>query len=239
LLVAPVCGAPALVLMVVLLAVGLPIVVAIVVPVLLAVALGAWLLSTSEAAVIGGLAMRPATEADQPRLFNMVDGLCDSHGFRRPTLLVIDDDARNALVYGRGPERATLAVTRGWLASLSRMGLEGLLARELARCNDPGLATATTAASVARVLPGGLRTRVVRGVMGEHRVVLDDLDAVRFTRYPPGLAAALATQLDGTAIVAAAPRAGHHLWVTSPGPGSSILGDTPPVDLRIDALREL
>ena len=237
-LVAPVCAVPAVVLVAVLALIGAPTVV-LALPVLAAVALGVWLIRSSEQAVIGGLAMRPATETDQPRLFNMADGLCDSHGFRRPALFVIDDDGRNAVVYGRRGDRASLAVTRGWLDAMSRMGLEGLLARELARCNSPALPTATVAASVARVLPGGLRGRLVRRVTGAHRAMLDDFEAVGLTRYPPGLADALATLNEGTPAVRGAGPFTVHLWVTPPVAGRSILGEIAPLDLRVDALREL
>lgn len=238
-LVAPVCAAPAVLFVLALALIGVPVIVAVLLPVLAAFAFAVWLIRSSEQAVIGALAMRPATEADQPRLFNMVDGLCDSHGFRRPALFVIDDDGRNAVVYGRRADRASLAVTRGWLDTMSRMGLEGLLARELARCNSPALPTATVAASVARVLPGGLRGRLVRRVTGAHRAMLDDFEAIGLTRYPPGLAAALATLNEGTPVVRGAGSFTVHLWVTPPVAGRSILGEIAPLDLRVDALREL
>lgn len=238
-LVASIVAVPALVLVVVLALVGVPLWLAIVVPVLAAVGVAAWVLGTAEAAVTAGLSLHPATEADQPRLFNMVDGLCDSHGFRRPALYVIDDDARNAVVYGRRADAPSLAVTRGWLTSLSRMGLEGCLARELARADDPVLPTATAIVSLSRVLPGGLRRRVVRRVFGTHQAMLDDFDAVRFTRYPPGLADALATMHEGSPVVHGANPRSAHLWVAPPVAGDTDLGESASLDLRVDALREL
>ena len=238
-LVAPVCALPALLLVVALALVGVPLLVAVLLPVLAAVALGAWLIRSSEQAVIGGLSLHPATEADQPRLFNMVDGLCDSHGFRHPALFVIDDDARNAVVFGRRGDRASIAVTRGWLEAVSRMGLEGFLARELARCDHPGLPMATVAVSVARVLPGGLRAGLLRRITGPHRAMLDDFEAVRLTRYPPGLAEALATLAEGSAVVRGAVPSSAPLWVAPPVAGRSVLGAVTPLDIRVDALREL
>ena len=239
LLVAPVCTVPAVVLAVVLAIVGVPIWAVIVAAVAVAVAFGAWLITTSDKVARGGLALRDVNEADYARLFNMVEGLCDSHGFRRPALHVIDDDARNAVVYGRSSGHATLAVTRGWLDSLSRTGLEGLLARELALANSDSLPTVTVAASIARVLPGGVRTWFLRRVVGEHRLILDDFEAVRLTRYPPGLAEALATQQAGSPVVVGAAPTSGHLWVTPPARDGASVGYVVSLDVRVDALREL
>lgn len=238
-LVAPFVAVPALVLVVVLALVGVPIVVAVILPVLAALALGWWVLHDADAAVVRGLALRPATETEQPRLFNMVEGLCDSHGFRRPAIFVLDDDARNALVWGCHSEQGNLAVTRGWLDAASRMGLEGLLARELDRADDPALASATVVVSLGRVVPGPLRRRLVRRVYGPHQAMLDDFAAVRYTRYPPGLADALATMAGGSTVVRGATARTAHLWVAPPVSGPTDLGEVPPVDLRVDALREL
>jgi hypothetical protein len=233
---------PVVVLVVVLALVGLPLPVAIIVPLVLGVGAATYLLSSSDTAAVGGVVLQPATEAGQPRLFNMVDGLCDSHGFRRPNLFVIDDDARNSLVFGRRADDASLAITRGFLDSLSSMGLEGLLARELARANSSSLPAATVAVSIGRVLPRGLRAVVVRRVLGAQRLQVDDFEAVGYTRYPPGLAEALATQAEGRVVVRGAAPRSTHLWVTSPVADASNpadLGELASLDIRVDALREL
>jgi len=122
------------------------------------------------------------------------------------------------------------------------MGLEGLLARELARANSPSLPAATTAVSVGRVLPPGLQRRLVQRVLGPQRLQVDDFEAVAFTRYPPGLAEALTTQAAGSSVVrGAAPRSAH-LWAAPPvaPPSAEIdLGESASLDIRVDALREL
>lgn len=241
-LVAAVVALPVVLLAVVLALVGVPIILAVVLALVVGVAGAAYMLSSSDKAATGALVLHSATEAAQPRLFNMVDGLCASHGFRRPNLLVIDDDARNSLVFGRRADATSLAITSGYLDALSRMGLEGLLARELARANAPSMAGATVAVSVGRILPAGMRRSLVRRVLGAQRLQIDDFDAVGYTRYPPGLAEALATQAQGNVVVrGAAPRSAH-LWVTSPiatPPTAADLGEFASLDIRVDALREL
>jgi hypothetical protein len=238
-LVAAICAPPALVLIVVLAVAGVPVVPAVVVPVLLLAGAGWWLLRSADTVAVGGLRLHPATEDDQPRLFNTVDGLCDSHGFRRPELYVIDTDARNALVWGCRAASPSLAISRGWLESLSLLGLEGLLARELGLANDPSLPGTTVAVSVSRVLPGALRRRLFAHVTGEHGALLDDFAAVAATRYPPGLADALATQHAGSPLVPGVSPLTTPLWVTPPTADHPLGDAIAPLDIRVDALREL
>ena len=169
----------------------------------------------------------------------MIDGLCDSHGFRRPRLAIVEDDARNALVYGRSHDRATLVVTTGLRDALTRMELEGLLARELALATHDGLPGATVAAGILGLLPGSLRSSLLTWWIGEQRSMLDDFDAVRFTRYPPGLAAALDKLAGASTFVAGAGRYGGHLWVAPPTATGSPAPTQPTIDARAAALREL
>jgi heat shock protein HtpX len=242
LLLAPIALVVALVVAIVLLLV-LPPIVALVVAVVAGAAVAAWFYGRAERAVTGSMRLRVVGDDDEPRLQNMLDGLCDSHGFRRPTLALVDDDACNAVVFGRSPERVTLAVTTGLRDALTRMELEGLLARELALGTHPGLPGATVLVPVLAVLPAGLRARLVTWYVGVQRALLDDFGAVRFTRYPPGLAAALDKMAAASTFVAGAGRASAHLWVVPPdqqnNAAASPAPDQPTVHARAAALREL
>ncbi|HEX7096984.1 MAG TPA: hypothetical protein VF183_13945 [Acidimicrobiales bacterium] len=217
----------------------LPVLVAVLAGVLAGVAVAVVLYLRSEAAVIGSMRLRVVDEDDEPRLHNMIDGLCDSHGFRRPTLAIIDDPARNAVVFGRRHDRVTLAITAGLRDALTRMELEGLLARELALATHRSLPGATVMVPVLTLLPGSLRERVVIWLLGEHRAMLDDFGAVRFTRYPPGLAGALDKLADASTVVAGAGRTSGHLWVAPPIDASVQASDQPTIHTRAAALREL
>jgi heat shock protein HtpX len=231
--------AAALVVAVVAALIGASIWLAVLVGIAVGAALAYAIYARSEGAVTGDLAARPVTAEDEPRLHNMIDGLCDSHGFRRPTIAVIDDPGRNAVVYGSRPDHATLAVTQGLLDSLNRMELEGLLARELALTNHHGLPAATVLVPLLSLVPGSARERLAGWFLGEHRTVLDDFDAVRLTRYPPGLVAALDKLGQGSTVVRGAKRTSSHLWVAAPTAAGPLAPDTPTIDERIDALREL
>lgn len=216
-----------------------PLLLTVLLALLAGAAVAATLYQRSERAVLGTLRPRVVDDDDEPRLHNMLDGLCDSHGFRRPDLAIIDDPARNAMAYGRSAERATIVVTTGLRDALSRMELEGLLARELALATHDGLPGATVLAAVLGLFPESLRAKVLAWLLGEQRTMLDDFDAVRFTRYPPGLAAALDKLTDASTVVAGAGRNAGYLWVAPPLETGTPAPTQPTIDARAAALREL
>jgi heat shock protein HtpX len=217
----------------------LPMVVAIIVGLVAGVAAAAFVYLRSDAAVLGSLQPEFVDQIDEPRLHNMIDGLCDSHGFRRPRLALVDAAACNAMVYGRSHEHTTLVVTTGLRDALTRMELEGLLARELALATHDGLAGATVVVPLLGLMPESLRTSLLTWWIGAQRSMLDDFDAVRFTRYPPGLAAALDKLAGASTVVAGAGRYGGHLWVAPPTEAGSPAPTQPTIDARAAALREL
>lgn len=174
---------------------------------------------------IGGRAADPVTDA---RLVNLVDGLGAAAGVPAPELVVVDDGRADAMTFGLDPRDATIAVTSGLLSSLTRVELEGVLARELARIKRQDIRPATIAVAVLRLVgpitPWAERVR--RAAVAD-----DGLDAdtqgVRITRYPPGLADALAKLGEP----ATTTRATAHLWLSADVHSS--------LDERIEALREL
>jgi len=151
--------------------------------------------------------------------------------------VVIDDDALNSCAFGSDPRGGVLATTRGLLESLDRLQLEGVLARQLAVLANPQRPAATVAVSLGRFVPGGLGEALMRRVVGAEHLVREDFDAVRFTRYPPGLASALETMAQGSTAVAHVNRRARDLWIVDPTGGAEKLEW--PVGVRVDALREL
>ena len=163
----------------------------------------------------------------EPRYHNLVEGLCRGAGLPMPRLYVVESDAANAFTVGRDPERAALVVTRGLLAGLNRVELEGVLAHELNHIWSWGARLATLGVALGRV-PGLL------GLLAPPRREFDaDEAGARLTRYPPGLVSALRK----LAAAGDPPPGGHnlgHLWIVAPGDPTH-----PPLDERIAALQEL
>lgn len=218
---------------------------------------------SADAIVLRTVGADPVAERDQPRLHNLVEGLCVATGLPAPRLLVLDDPGANALVVGRTPDRAALVVTTGLLERCSRVELEGVLARQLllVKQRDSLLATvaATTiagplllaelaerrsaalgrVASVPAAAAAPVARRLLPVVLGDHREVLADLAALDVTRYPPGLIGAL-EHVAARPDVAAGLGATANLWVATPvEPGPRTLYHPPPLDERLAVLREL
>lgn len=94
-----------------------------------------------------------------------------------------------------------------------------------------------------------LAAKLMQAAVSRRREQLADMSAVVLTRYPPGLMSALEKLRDDTTVVHSASRATAHLWIEGPVPRRDEEGrlawlgrmfDThPPLDHRIDALREL
>jgi heat shock protein HtpX len=185
---------------------------------------------------------RPAGPAEQPRLHNLVEGLCAAAGLSKPHLYVVEDQWRNSFAVGRSPRHASLVVTTGLIDSLDRVELEGVLAHELShvKADDVSLSSVVAATlGCAAVLVPAL-CRAANAVAGRDREQLADLAAVTLTRYPPGLISALEAVRDSpsaASVSRAALRATSHLWLART---SGAFGGFPTrLDQRIQALREL
>lgn len=74
---------------------------------------------------------QPVSASEAPELYRIVENLAITAGLPTPRLYVIDSPALNAFATGRDPEHASIAVTSGLIAKLTRSELEGVLAHEL------------------------------------------------------------------------------------------------------------
>lgn len=79
---------------------------------------------------------REVTPQQEPRLHNLVEGLCIAGGLPKPRVHVVEDPAPNAFATGRDPGHASIAVTRGLLDKMNRVELEGVIGHELAHVKN-------------------------------------------------------------------------------------------------------
>lgn len=198
-------------------------------------------------------AMAPAgaqecSAADEPRLANVIEGICLLVGVERPTVVVHPAAAANAAAFGRRPDRSTLVVTRGLLAELGRIELEAVIARLLTQVRDGRVAYLTTAVTTV-----GLPALMWRSLwpLAQSRTEReadtgsdfdDDAEAVKLTRYPPGLAAALDT-MSAVGVSPPAPKVTWPLWLADPRAAEATAPDELPdyradLETRIAVLRE-
>lgn len=126
-------------------------------------------------------------EGSEPRVENLIDGLCATMGVSHPPLFVVDEPRINlAMVAVRGS--AVMVVTRGLLERLDLMELEGILAHGLAHLRLDDVKRGTLAASLPGVLGNdGIRHRLA----GRGRLLRADEVAAVSVRYPVGIASVL------------------------------------------------
>jgi len=82
-------------------------------------------------ALLGMSKAREIKKSDDPQLFNVVEELCLAGGLPPPRIYLIDDTAMNAFATGRDPAHASVAITTGLRAQLTRDQLQGVMAHEL------------------------------------------------------------------------------------------------------------
>ena len=93
-----------------------------------------------------------ASDADKLKLRqleNVVDEMAIAAGLPRPRVWVVPDSDPNAFATGRGPERASIAVTRGLLDTLDREELQGVVAHELSHIRNLDIRVMTVVAALA------------------------------------------------------------------------------------------
>lgn len=71
------------------------------------------------------------SEADNPRLYRIVENLAITTGTPMPEVYIVQDPAPNAFATGRDPQHAMVAATTGLLDIMTDAELEGVMAHEL------------------------------------------------------------------------------------------------------------
>ena len=115
---------------------------------------------------------REITHDQEPRLHNIVEGLCIAAGLPKPHIYVIEDPAPNAFATGRDPKHASIAVTRGLLEKMNRVELEGVVGHELAHVKNRDtlvMAVAATLLGIVVLISDWTLRAMFWGGMGRRR----------------------------------------------------------------------
>jgi heat shock protein HtpX len=109
-------------------------------------------------AVLAAAHARPIEDleasADEPdklkfqQLDNVVDEMAIAAGLPRPRVYVVPDPDPNAFATGRGPDRSSIAVTRGLLDMLDREELQGVVAHEMSHVKNLDVRVMTVVAAL-------------------------------------------------------------------------------------------
>jgi heat shock protein HtpX len=110
-----------------------------------------WSLHGGDQAVLESAHAAPLDPSDpaQRVLDNVVEEIAIAGGIPKPAVYVIPDADLNAFATGSGPEKASIAVTRGLLEKLDRAELQGVVAHELSHVRNYDVRLMTVVAALA------------------------------------------------------------------------------------------
>ncbi len=184
---------------------------------------------------------RPLVADESPRLVGLAEAVAMAAGVAIPRLMVIESPSVNALTWGfDGTTR--LAVTTGLLDIADPVGLEAVVGHQLGLAGTRSVAETTMAAALfGPFAKGALTPWVVSLIQGddERSIVLADLDGTRATRYPPGLVQILDLVRTHPTALPSVPPALSALCFAAPHDDDDPFAVHPPIDDRIDLLREI
>lgn len=106
----------------------------------------------SDRMAIAATRAKPVTEAELPRVYEIVRRLTEQTQMPMPRIYLIDSSQPNAFATGRSPKKAAVAVTTGILDILTVDELEGVLGHELAHVRNRDILISSVAAMIAAAL---------------------------------------------------------------------------------------
>lgn len=145
------------------------------------------------ASILERLSAEPIDESSEPRVWNLVEGLCLRSGVEVPQVLSVRDDRPNALVLGGDHDQRAVVFTSAALEVFDRIELEAVVAWLVSRLRSGEAERSLRFAGLIEALPipDGLASTMRARVGIEDLVALHDQAACSLTRYPPGLLGAL------------------------------------------------
>ena len=215
-----------------------------------AVLLVAYALGAADKIALRAMRARPVSQAQQPRLYEIVRDLATASRQPMPRLHISTTAAPNAFAVGRNPRTASVCCTTGLLDLLDDRELRAVLAHELAHVHRRDTLVASVAGALAGAIAvvagaaalfgdddddaplavavlGPVAALIVRLAISRSREFRADADAVKLTGDPDGLIAALRKLDAGTKAAPLAPRpallAQAHLMFANPFRSDSAL----------------
>lgn len=109
-----------------------------------------WSLRGGDRAILESTHAVPLDPSDprQRLLENVVEEMAIASGLPKPAIYVIPDPDPNAFATGPGPQKASLAVTKGLLETLNREELQGVVSHEMAHVKNYDIRVMTVVAAL-------------------------------------------------------------------------------------------
>lgn len=94
----------------------------------------------------------PVSQAENPKLYRLLENLCIARGIPMPKLAILETDALNAFASGVNEKQFTVTVTTGLMNALNDQELEGVLAHELTHIRNGDVRLMIIAVVIAGVI---------------------------------------------------------------------------------------
>jgi heat shock protein HtpX len=109
-----------------------------------------WSLREGDKAVLESTRARPVNLADARErvLDNIVEEMAIASGLPKPSVWIVPDTDPNAFATGSGPEKSSIAVTEGLLATLDRQELQGVVSHEMSHVRNYDIRVMTIVAAL-------------------------------------------------------------------------------------------
>lgn len=219
-----------------------PVWLAVLVAVVVAVGVTWWRTRGIDARIARAIGARPVDADEVPRLAGLAENVAMAVGEPVPSLFLIDSPAANAISWGASSGPSNLAVTQGMLDVCDLVGLEAVVGQQLSIVHDRSIEVVTLAAALFGPLARGPLSGAVASLVGadvQHQVERADIQTTRTTRYPPGLVAVLEALRDTSTHLDRIPPALTGLCFAAPHDAEGAFSVHPPIEDRIDLLREM
>ena len=123
----------------------------------------------SDKIVLWSYRAKPATKAEQPRLYNIINKVCLKGDLPMPKIAIIPTQTPNAFATGRNKNNAVVAATEGIMSLLTDDELEGVLAHEMAHVKDRDILLMSVAATIAGAISFAARMALWSSLGGGRR----------------------------------------------------------------------
>ena len=115
----------------------------------LSVAINMFSFFFSKKIVLRAHRVRIIKRIDNPRLYDIVEGIARNAALPMPEVGITDNPTPNAFATGRGPKNAAVVATTGLLAILDDSELRGVMAHEMAHVKNRDVLIMSVAATIA------------------------------------------------------------------------------------------
>ena len=123
----------------------------------------------SDKIVLRSYRAKPASKAEQPRLYNIVNKVCLKGDLPMPRIAIIPTQTPNAFATGRNKNNAVVAATQGIMSLLTDDELEGVIAHEMAHVKDRDILLMSVAATIAGAISFAGRMALFGSLGGSRR----------------------------------------------------------------------